>query len=213
MSKTIRISKSWDGKTEIDTTPYKINFSLDPSNGELVIAIDAPFFNDEFKPNAEPSKFDTLYQYEVVEVFLGTKLSISETVSPYLELNVGPHGHYNLVYFINEAEWDTSDTTMELDQLPKCTIDETTQRWTSCCRIPAFLLPQPMCAAEGDLSVEWTVNAYAIHGTGANRTYWAANKVGGTAPNFHQLQSFFPLVLIETEGKVYQRVVYLSIIL
>ena len=83
------------------------------------------------------------------------------------------------------------------------TINHASNTWQGTAEIPLSYIPRGVNK----------MNAYAIHGTGANRTYWAANKVGGTAPNFHQLQSFFPLVLIETEGKVYQRVVYLSIIL
>jgi hypothetical protein len=39
------------------------------------------------------------------------------------------------------------------------------------------------------------VNAYAIHGQGANRRYLAAYSVGGTAPDFHRLDRFVPLTL------------------
>jgi hypothetical protein len=180
--------------------PYKINFSLDPIAGDMVIAIDAPYFGDSPIPDSEPGKFETLYQHEVVEVFLGSKFSLSEGFDPYVELNVGPHGHYNLVYFVNEAEWDTQDTTMELENLPKCQIHVATKRWTCSVRIPHFFLPQPVCTGDDDLSVEWTMNCYAIHGPEDNRTYWAANRVPGLVPNFHQLASFTPLALIESAG-------------
>lgn len=192
---TVRISKSWDG-VELETTPYKINFSLDPSTGEMVIAIDAPYFGDSSVPDAEPGKFETLYNHEVVEVFLSSNLRISSGLEPYIELNVGPHGHYNLVCFINEAEWETSDSTMELERLPKCTINEGTKRWTGSIRIPSFFLPEPVCYS--DLSIEWRMNCFAIHGSDGNRTYWAANRVPGEIPNFHQLASFSSLILMET---------------
>jgi hypothetical protein len=139
-----------------------------------------------------------LYNHEVVELFLAAYPNDDDSAafSPYIEIQVGPHGHYNLVFFLQEADFANMDTSLELDKLPEPKINNKTGRWTVEVAVPSFFLPEPVCG--DDLSVTWMANAYAMHGQGEQREHLAHSAVPGSVPNFHQLARFVPLVLFET---------------
>jgi hypothetical protein len=196
MPRRLAINKQWNGKPAV-ASPYRVSFSISAMTGDVVIHIDAPFFNDP-PPPGEPGKYHKLYNFEVVEVFLAAYPGEDDqpAFSPYLEVQVGPHGHYNLVFFLKEADFPNMDNSLELEKLPTPQINAKSGRWTAEVAVPAFFLPEPVCG--DDLSVTWMANAYAIHGTGDRREYLAHSPVPGTEPNFHQLGAFVPVVLFES---------------
>jgi len=196
MARRYAINKTWEGKAT-STPPYKVGFIINAMTGDIVLEIDAPYFNDA-PPPSEPGKCLNLHEYEAVEVFLAAYPNDDDSAqySPYLEIQIGPHGHYNLVFFLQEADFKNMDTSIELDRPPTVRINKTTGRWTAEVAVPSFFLPEPACG--DDLSVTWMMNSYALHGTGEDREYLAHSPVPGPRPNFHQLNYFVPLVLFET---------------
>ena len=84
------IDKLWDN-SQIDER-YKTKVSYIRTKDGVKIKIDAPFYNDPV-PEAPIGRFDRLWKYEVVELFL---------VGPdghYIELEFGPHGHWLALAF------------------------------------------------------------------------------------------------------------------
>ncbi len=194
MSASVAITKDFQGKDSL-VDSYTIQFSIAQTTGDVVIAIDAPFHNDP-KPPHPQGKVDNLYDYEVVEIFIGGFPSTYHDECPYLEIEVGPHGHYFLAFFLQEADFDNVDTSIDFENRPRTKIDLEKKRWKCEISVPSFLLPEPMCGE--DLSVCWRVNAFAIFGEDKNRTYLAYSPVPGEKPNFHQLESFKEIQLFET---------------
>jgi hypothetical protein len=194
MSVNLVIDKDWKGN-DSGVEPYHVDFSISQTTGDVMIAIDAPFFNDP-KPPQPQGKVDNLYDYEVVELFISGYSSTYHDECPYLEIEVGPHGHYFLAFFLHEADFDNVDTTIDFENMPRMKIDYEKKRWKCEISVPSFLLPEPMCGE--DLSVCWRVNAYAIFGTENNRKYLAHSSVPGSKPNFHQLEYFREIKLFET---------------
>jgi hypothetical protein len=164
----IRIARLWNG--EPARADEAVRLTLERSPEELTIAIDAIFHGDP-PPGAAIGSTDRLWEHEVVELFL---LGDDDH---YLELEFGPHGHY-LALALHGAR-HVAASGMPLDFAAVRTNGD----WHGRGRVPARLIPAGVRA----------FNAYAIHGRAASRRYLAAHPLGGTAPDFHQLQSFAPL--------------------
>jgi hypothetical protein len=197
MSRKILIAKTWDGKPfKSAPMPYRIGFVINMT-GDIVLEIDAPFFNDP-PPPCEPGKYLDVYKHEVVEIFISAypKDDDDAQFSPYLEIQIGPYGHYSMVFFLQEADFANKDTSLEVDKFAAPKINTQKGRWTAELSLPSFYLPEPACG--DDLSITWMMNAFAMHGSGDEREYLAHAPVPGDKPNFHQLKAFVPLVLFET---------------
>lgn len=194
MSVNLVINKDWRGQESL-VAPYNVDFLISQTTGDVMITIDAPFHNDP-KPPYSPGKVDNLYDYEVVEVFISGYPSSYHEDCPYLEIEVGPHGHYFLGFFLQEADFDNVDTSIDFENMPRMKIDYEKKRWKCEISVPSFLLPEPMCGE--DLSVCWRVNTYAIFGVDENRKYLAYSPVPGKTPNFHRLDCFQEIRLFET---------------
>ena len=203
-SSTITIKKSWYG--ELVEENYIISFQILRSSGDLMISVDAPFFDDP-PPPLSACKYSELHLYEVVEIFISGCPKSDGQFHPYLEIQIGPHGHYMLVSFLNEGEWATQDATMELEQFPEVSIYPISSssrssssplhmRWKASVTIPSFLLPEPLeyhyipsetsglgknLGDVNDLSLTWQVNAYAMHGTGTGATGLAGSADCGSS--------------------------------
>lgn len=239
-SQLITIDSEWDGKRCCDFNgqqhhPYSIKFTL-LSNMDIIIEVDAPFYNDPPPPTSIPtSKYEHLYQHEVVEIFLSSFSDVNDNDNdssssppsrPYLEVQLGPHGHYMIVYFTNEGDFASQDLGIELDTLPQATIDYSLGRWHSTLILPNYLLPDgtamstPTAADDHNQSGEsyymWSMNAFAIHNrsnqhqfqskeepSSNERIYLSYVKLDGDAPNFHQLKHFIPLRLIPSDEDQY----------
>lgn len=253
-SQLITIDSEWDGKRCDDfngqqkqkQNPYSIKFAL-LSNMDIIIEVDAPFYNDPPPPppstpssslSSSPYKYEHLYKHEVVEIFLSSfcdnekdndndSSSPTDTSRPYLEVQLGPHGHYMIVYFTNEGDFANQDLGIELDTLPLTTIDHSLSRWHSRLILPNYLLPDSITVTTADDLDQsgvachmWSMNAFAIHNRFPNehqhqskkdpslsslsslneRIYLSYIKLDGDAPNFHQLKHFSPLRLVPFDG-------------
>eukprot|EP00981_Chlorochromonas_danica_P004025 scaffold766_cov167-Ochromonas_danica.AAC.13 len=185
---SVTFNNYWDGRPS-PYERYAIELRISPESGDVLVHIDAPYHNDP-PPDAPPGRFEELSDYEVVELFISSQRS-DVTECPYLEVQVGPHGHYMLIFFMGEADWEDQDPTLDLDQEPLVHINKQRQRWTADLAIPAHFLPEPDCKA--DLSVNWNFNACAIFGKEDRRRYLSYHALSGDQPNFHQLRNFQPI--------------------
>jgi hypothetical protein len=140
---------------------------LHVEGGELVVAIDAPFFDDPAPPGP-PGPTPSLWDYEVVELML---LGDDDR---YLEVELSPHGHYLALQL--HGRRNVVERGMALAY--RAHLDGA--RWRGHARVPLAWLP-PGCDR---------LNAFAIHGAGAQRRYLAWRPTGGERPDFHRLEHF-----------------------
>ncbi|MBR58752.1 MAG: hypothetical protein CMH54_12120 [Myxococcales bacterium] len=129
--------------------------------------VDAPYHKDP-APIDSPGPTMGLWLYEVVEIF------IAGDEERYLELEMGPHGHY-LMLVLDGVRQVVGQPVVQ---------DYTAQivdgRWTGQARFAVGYLP----------SEPWTLNAYSIHGVGEQRVHQAMIPVPGDQPDFHRLDVF-----------------------
>lgn len=148
--------------------------------GGLELRVDAPWHADP-PPPGPPGPTWGLWEHEVVEWFL---VGEGQPV-PYLELELGPHGHH----LVLELAGVRQPVRRELPLQVSTRIDAAARRWTATAFVPASLLPPP----------PWRANAFALHGAGSDRRYLAAHPVAhlpdgrpADAPDFHRLYAFPP---------------------
>ena len=164
----LTIERTWDGEPAHDDECARIVLQL--SEAGLDIEVDAPYHGDP-APTAPVGRADRLWEYEVVELFL---LGEGER---YLELELGPHGHYLALGL-------RGPRTVQESGLPiRYEAQREGRRWRGRAAVLASQLPPAL----------HSFNAYAIHGQGAARRYLAAHPVPGPEPDFHRLQFFQPL--------------------
>jgi hypothetical protein len=162
----VRIGSTWDGQPI--PAAQQVHLSLELDEQALTITLVAPFYNDP-PPPLPAGPCPELWEYEVVELFIANG-------QHYTEIELAPRGQH-LVLQLHGIRQKVAE------QLPityAAHIDG--PQWQGQARIPVSLLPaQP-----------WTMNAYAIHGQGTERTYLAAHAVPGSEPDFHRLHCFVP---------------------
>jgi hypothetical protein len=165
------IDQLWDG-TPADER-YALELSVDDSTHELIVSVDAPFFGDPPPlSQAANGSVANLYEYEVVELFL------FGAGARYLEVELGPSGHYLALTFDGERQ-RRGDMTIVYD-VPA--LEDL--RWRSRARIPPEALP-PAASR---------VNAHAIHGRSPRRWLSAAAAAGaGSRPDFHRFDAAIEL--------------------
>lgn len=162
------VDKSWDGRLLAASARAQVSFELGPAG--LTIVVRAPFYNDP--PPPDPAgELDGLWEYEVVELFL------LGAAGRYLEVELGPHGHYLVLLMAGVRQVDKRLTPSHSAPLIMGS------HWQTTLIVPDRELPLPFSHA----------NAYAIHGQGAARCYQAAFAVPGPRPDFHQPRFFQPL--------------------
>ena len=169
----LEITKTWNNRS-VDPKHYvKIDLLyLD----NLHIKVSSPFYDDPSLPDMtkHPGTMDKLYDYEVVEVFL---LGENEH---YLEIELGPKSQY----LVLELQGYRNVTRYPIDLLQYHS-KISGHQWSGTAIVPKYLLPRNINK----------MNAYAIYGSGVNRTYLAlypapANNPKYTAPDFHRLELF-----------------------
>jgi len=161
----IKFNSLWNGERGEDGEGARIKVSKD---GSLMrIEVEATLYNDP-KPIGKPGPFDGLWDYEVVELF------IAGMGEEYLEIELGPHGHY-LILGLN-GERNIVERCIMVDYKTV----HAHGRWRGVGFIHLTLLPKG----------PHRVNGYAIHGVGENRRYLAWKPLSGEEPDFHQLDSF-----------------------
>ena len=164
----LRVAQTWDGQPAGPSECVRVALQL--TDLELHVQVDAPFHGDA-QPAAGPGSSDRLWEYEVVELFL---LGAERR---YLELELGPWGHYLVLRL--EGPRNAVESGISIAYQAERADDS----WTGRARIDRSHLPPGLRAA----------NAYAIHGSGSGRRYLAAHPVPGPAPDFHRLEFFQPL--------------------
>lgn len=169
MKKTkLVIQHTWDG--EAVGADERVAIELGLGDAALIVDIEAPFHDDPAPP-APAGSFDGLWEFEVVELFL---LGESER---YLEVELGPFGHYLVLQLRGSRRLQTKGLPLEYAHKREG------QRWSGRASVPVAYLPPELHAC----------NAYAIHGQSEQRRYLATYPVGGREPDFHCLESFEPL--------------------
>ncbi len=171
---TLVIGHTWDG-VEIGGDE-RVELTLELTAAAVRIDVDAPFHGDPTPPG-DPGRFDGLWDYEVVELFISGTGS-GESI-PYTEVELSPHGHHLVLRLAGVR--DVVEKELPLGFEASISGD----RWRGTAWLPrAYLPPAP-----------WKVNAYAIHGEKGSRRYLAMIPVPGGAPDFHRPEVFRPLDL------------------
>ena len=160
------IGKTWDG----DPLPPDEHTSITLVQGDndyLQLTIDAPFHGDP-PPQAPIGSTWQLWDYEVVELFLVRK------DGSYLEIELGPHGHYLVLDL-------SAPRQIRARHLPaSLTVRRNGDRWSGQAEIR---VPLPLSSIA-------RANAFAIHGQGDSRRFLAASPVPASRPDFHQPERF-----------------------
>ncbi len=165
----LTIARTWNDEPVRPEEAVAVVLSVD--DDELRVTVDAPFHGDP-APTSPAGSTDRLWEHEVVEIFL-----LGEE-DRYLELELGPHGHFLLLSLHGERRAVESGLPVRYD----ATIAGS--RWQGEARLQAALLPPGLDR----------LNAFAIHGQGADRRYLAWRPTLGEQPDFHHLASFGRLV-------------------
>jgi len=163
----LRIDRTWDGNLLAIQDWAWLDVRL--AEQWVEVDIEAPFYGDT--PPAHPAgETDRLWEYEVIELFLLGDDSV------YLEIEMGPHGHYWVLQLHGVRRVTAQGLPIQYDTQIR------DQSWQGTARFPFSYVPPGVSRA----------NAYAMHGTGAERRYFAAFAVPGKRPDFHQLTAFGP---------------------
>ncbi|MDD5758336.1 MAG: hypothetical protein PHI06_04565 [Desulfobulbaceae bacterium] len=161
------IDQLWNGEQALPSERSEVAFALNAEG--LSVKITAKFHDDK-PPATEPGRTASLWNFEVIELFL------ANDAGHYLELEFGPHGHYLALLFSGIRKIQRQDISLSFDTK----IVEGT--WHGTALVSSSYLPTRLCRA----------NAYAIHGQAPNRRYLAAFPVPGPRPDFHQPHFFQP---------------------
>jgi len=167
------ITKEWES-SDIDHNPIHIKFVRENQgkNKAVRFIVDAPFFNDPDAPDGPPGEsFNKLWNYEVVEAFF---LADDEK---YLEVELCPHGqHLNLLL-------DGTRNAIKIGLAMQFHSTIKGDHWHGEAIIPEEYFPPRVTK----------FNAYAIHGSGLNRTYESLYPTPNGLfifPDFHRLDYF-----------------------
>jgi hypothetical protein len=172
LSAIVEVGFTWDG------TPVgpdeRVFLTLQPERDVLAVEIEAPLHGDPI-PDHEPGPTPGLWDYEVVELFVAG-LAPRGKPTPYLEIELGPHGHHLVLDLMGVRNPIRTELPIEY------VVRRHGSRWHGSARIPWRMLPARPAR----------FNAYAIHGVGDARRYLAMTPVPGKGPDFHRLQHFSP---------------------
>jgi hypothetical protein len=171
-SKQLQIEQTWDGIPVAPADFITLSFSL--NSRQLHCLVVAPFYNDR-APESSPGLTHSLWKYEVVELFL---LGASGS---YLEIELGPHGHYLIYYLTNVRRVERSVVPLHVS----CAVNG--DRWQGEIVVDRADLPSAINH----------VNGYGIHGCDGGRHFLAASMVPGPAPDFHQPECFMPISVLD----------------
>jgi hypothetical protein len=163
------VDGTWDG--EMASPDECCVVLVEGREGDLSIEVDAPYHADP-PPPGPVGPCDGLWDFEVVELFLVGR------DEQYLEIEMGPHGHY-LALLLNGRRKVVDRLSIPYHA------HVTGPRWRGRARVPARWLPPGIHAA----------NAFAMHGQGEERRHLAHRPVPGPRPDFHRLEHFAPFAL------------------
>jgi len=172
------ITTTWNNQPLPVAEYVNVSFFPVPSHRYLGIEIRSPFYNDT-PPDAQPGTFPRLYNFEFVSVFF-----LGEFEN-YLELILGPHGHY-LAYYLESVRY-VVNSKLELHSY-SAVINEKDSMWVGTAIVPEDYFPPVLNK----------FNVYAAHGQHESRRHLAlfptdVRTKGG--PDFHNMETFQPIDL------------------
>lgn len=168
------IRTTWDGAELAAGEETSVEVRLGDG---LTVLVDAPYHGDPM-PGGAPGRLDRLWEHEVVEVFLAEAPTCD---ARYLEVELGPHGHWLALAFEGYRRRVAEDLVLDLRA---GRVGNDGARWRGVAHVASAELGRA-------LSRIGAVNAYAIHGAGGARRHLAACPVPAgryEAPDFHRLQ-------------------------
>ena len=165
------IDRTWDG-IPLESDAHTL-LTIDRHPQGLRVSVNAPFYDDP-PPDALPGSTWALWNYEVVELFIAGP---DET---YIEIELGPHGHYLALALDGVRNIVRRDLPITVQ-----TKGISDGRWHGSAVLPSGIIPVG----------PHRIAAFAIHGTGKNRTYLSCPPMPGETPNFHQPHRFSPQTL------------------
>ena len=176
------IQTLWDGT--LLREEEQILFSLSVECDKVTLEVQAPFYDDPkpLETAAGCMNFDGLWNFEVVELF------IKGGHDKYLEIELGPHGHFLLLV----CDGYRQCFHRGIDPIAY-TARISGNRWKGVLEFSPELLP-PMSAVPAAI---YSFNAFGIHGKPEERVYAALfppEKAEGEylVPDFHRLELFHP---------------------
>lgn len=184
---TFSIKHLWNSALITDHRPIEVTLDSTNEKDQLLVKIDAPFFNDPRPPptGSTSGPYPELWNYEVVELFF-----LASSTRHYLELEFSPHGYYLVLLLTDRRQIFKQLLPVSDYQVERPSAD----RWIGRARIPRSLFP-----AHVD-----RFNAFAIHGLNGTRTYESLYPAPATSrePDFHRLEDFqsFSIDIGENEG-------------
>lgn len=171
----LSIDESWDGSPAAERE--RVALELTHGHDGWSIDVFAPLHGDP-APELPPGSCPRLWTYEAVECFL------VGSDDRYLEIEMGPHGHYLLLELRGPRNIVRQGMRAEYSARL-----EPGGRWRGRLVLPAGLVPDPVLR----------VNAFALHGQGAARRYLCFRALPGERPDFHQIARF-PLLSALTDA-------------
>lgn len=161
----VDIEQKWNGRP--CTKRERTIVSLQDDGDHIKVVVDAPFHADA-RPEGPPGSTPGLWDHEVVELF------IAGADGHYLELELGPYGHYLALSFSGVREQSGGPHPLHYRTVVL------KHAWIGTARVPRALLP------EGP----HRLNATAIHGQGRSRRFLSWQVLPGARPDFHQPDHF-----------------------
>ena len=161
------IAHRWDGTALGPQRVVSVELDVDAA-GALLIQVEAPFYDDPH-PGGFVGSLEGLWEHEVVEVFVA-----HASGAPYLEVELGPHGHHLVLTFSGVRECVRRGLPIEYAASHDGSL------WRGRAVVPASYLPP----------APHRVNAFALHGAGAGREYLLWSLLPGDQPDFHQPARF-----------------------
>ncbi|KAI6212078.1 hypothetical protein M3Y96_00502100 [Aphelenchoides besseyi] len=177
---SVCIDKTWDNKPIEDHDPISIqmNWLFQKMDGEphkraIRVQITATLFDDPEAPNDFCGPCSDLYNYECVELFFMNEQG------QYLEVELGPHGHWLVLLHESYRKCFNNGEEIELEVQNRFDGDQ----WICTAEIPLAYLPGAVTR----------FNCYALHGSGENRHYEALGPMTDgllKTPDFHRKEYF-----------------------
>ncbi|XP_061441032.1 UPF0462 protein C4orf33 homolog [Rhineura floridana] len=168
-----KIEHTWNS-FPVSHDPVMIRLS--PEDAGILVEVNAPFFNDPSAPPGEPGKpFNGLWDYEVVEAFF-----LNDQTQQYLEVELCPHGQHLVLLLSGRRKVCKQELPLMFE------VSRISAKWNGRAHLPWSYFPPATNK----------FNAYAIHGSGVNRTYEALYPVPqheietNQKPDFHRLEYF-----------------------
>jgi len=224
MSQVYVCRRTWNNKP----TAFEYRLKLCIVSGDLQVMVDAPYFGDE-EPRAADAgsgvhqfmgspgegprdgglRHERLGQHECVSIILASGIDgVEPQDCEYIEIMLGPHGHYLMTGFSGSDQGGDDDGMMDanmaFEQSPETRIDAAKGRWSCKASIPFFYLPAPGDDPTDPLSLIWALNFCGVHdkiNEPDGRQYLSLVHLPGQQPNLHQLHRFAPLVLSDAASQ------------